>query len=35
MYEKYPFPVFFVATDGNFMDKYSVIKIKIPRVWQN
>ena len=24
IYEKYPFPVFFGATDGNFMEKYSV-----------
>ena len=28
IHEKYLFPVFFVATDGNFMEKYSVIKIK-------
>ena len=24
IYEKYPFLVFFEATDGNFMEKYSV-----------
>ena len=24
IYEKYPFPVFFGATDGNFKEKYSV-----------
>ena len=24
IYEKYPFPVFFGATDRNFMEKYSV-----------
>ena len=24
MYEKYPFLIFFGATDGNFMEKYSI-----------
>ena len=26
IYEKYPFLVFFGATDGNFMEKYSVTR---------
>ena len=26
VYEKYQFPVFFGATDGNFMEKYSVMQ---------